>query len=51
MAQSQFMVDPQVHRSRDGPHGVVTVAMANETARIAWAIPARGGVGRPASMA
>jgi hypothetical protein len=30
---------------------VVTVAMANKTARIAWAILARGDVYRPAAMA
>jgi len=33
------------------PARVVTVAMANKTARIAWAILARGGVYRPAAMA
>jgi transposase len=33
------------------PARVVTVAMANKTARIAWAILARGGVYRPAIMA
>ena len=32
------------------PARVVTVAMANKTARIAWAILARGGVYRPAVM-
>jgi hypothetical protein len=30
---------------------VVTVAMANKTARIVWAILAGGGVYRPAAMA
>jgi transposase len=33
------------------PARVVTVAMANKTARIAWAILARGDVYRPAAMA
>jgi len=33
------------------PARVVTVAMANKTARIAWAVLARGDVYRPAAVA
>jgi transposase len=33
------------------PARVVTVAMANKTARIVWAVLARGGVYRPPTMA
>lgn len=33
------------------PARIVTVAMANKTARIAWAILARGRVYRPTAMA